>query len=410
MADIRQFQNIRGRDFDLLAVAAAERLLSARFGDIVRLDEYQQLDSQHNVWRCRTIKNAYHITSVILKQMSIDKRPPSAYESPMLIRFLNEWASLLFLRELPLQFAPRLYAAQRDAGLLVIQDLGEYPNLQAILLGDDRASAAQGLIWLGHYLGKLQVATIGRGVRFRMRQHALKAYSPYWDATRDLRPVLADLHQCLQTLRINPPFPFAEEVMEVEGQLFAPDPAYVFVHGDAAPHNFLYTPHGLVLFDFEYASYGHGLIDAVGARLAFPTAYWGRRSPPSLIQQIEAAYRAQLAQVIPQAESDQWFAQMIEYACAHWVLNKLLGMWYEYLKNRLRYGAAYDFQHPRRSPENLALFRQKMITLLLAFLDLETEYLPYTRRIIQQGHEVFLHIWPDLQPLPCYPSFDDSSA
>jgi hypothetical protein len=71
------------------------------------------------------------------------------------------------------------------------------------------------------------------------------------------------------------------------------------------------------LLDFEVAGYGHGLLDVVCARLTFPPAFGGRLSPPDIVRQLEAAYRAELVGRVPAIADDELFALAVAQASAH---------------------------------------------------------------------------------------------
>jgi len=130
---------------------AAERILSAAFGT-VRLDAGKPLDisdisDRSNLFRFQVLDGPMSApASVIVKRtvaMGDESDDPDRPGGPA-SRLFNEWASLLFFNEVvpdrPL--APRLFGGDRDAGILVMEDLGPVAGgLTDLLLGDDPVAA-----------------------------------------------------------------------------------------------------------------------------------------------------------------------------------------------------------------------------------------------------------------------------
>ena len=69
------------------------------------------------------------------------------------------------------------------------------------------------------------------------------------------------------------------------------------VHGDPCPDNVRLVSDRLRVYDFEYASIGHVLLDAAYLSVPFPTCWCVASLPPSLVTHTNAAYRKRLGVV-----------------------------------------------------------------------------------------------------------------
>jgi hypothetical protein len=212
----------------------------------------------------------------------------------------------------------------------------------------------------------------------------------------------------LDALDIVPAPAFFDAVSAVEAAVHDPaSPWRVLVHGDLGPHNVLLRSEGLVFLDFEFAHFGHGLVDAVGARLAFPQAFHGRCSHARAIRRLERAYRERLVTAVPEAGDDALFTTAIVQACAHWALSKLYGLWVVYLRERLAQGEAYDRQDGR-TPERVVAFLGKVVAYIRAFLTTAEDagQGSAVSTSLQQVVVALLTRWPSIAPLPMYPALE----
>jgi hypothetical protein len=67
------------------------------------------------------------------------------------------------------------------------------------------------------------------------------------------------------------------------------------VHGDACPDNVRFVDGRLRVFDFEWASFGHVLLDGVYPLVPFPTCWCVGDLPIDLADRAATAYRTRLA-------------------------------------------------------------------------------------------------------------------
>src|SRR5262245_53258595 len=133
--------------------ALIERLLSTRFGGRFRLGEGLALQGRTTVYRLPILEGpADAPSSVVVKRPPPDQPyDPAAtdFPSPASL-FFNHWAGLDFLGQVAADqpLAPRCYAGDRAAGVVVMEDLGQGQGIDDLLLGDDLAAAATALIEL----------------------------------------------------------------------------------------------------------------------------------------------------------------------------------------------------------------------------------------------------------------------
>ena len=168
----------------------AQELLTKSTGHSIRLINPQTLSDQNTVLRCQLEPAPPGISSsVILKQVTTTKFNNPDGPVGESHRFLNEWACLSFLSNLPgkSHYGPQLLASDREISLIILEDFGDHPTVQDILLGNNRDAAKKALNGIGTFLGQMQAATYGRVDEFTMEQFRLKAASPHSDSTIDFR-------------------------------------------------------------------------------------------------------------------------------------------------------------------------------------------------------------------------------
>ncbi|WP_433064846.1 hypothetical protein [Dactylosporangium sp. CS-033363] len=191
----------------------------------------------------------------------------------------REEAALRAVAELGV--APRLIAADQDAGVVVTSDLGTWPTLEDLLLGDDAEAAAQALVAFGTTVGRLHAGT------------ATDVGSPLpWPGAERWEDVEAACKELgLPDARVA-----AEDAAFIAAQFAAPGAYGVLAHNDLNPGNAVVTPDGVRLVDFEGAGHGHLGFDASFLHFPFPTysAHWAT-IPGHVTHEADRAYRAALA-------------------------------------------------------------------------------------------------------------------
>ena len=91
--------------------------------------------------------------SVVMKRRDPKTRPRS---------FGVELAALEYLNAMPVPVAPRLVAADAEAGILLMEDLGPGASLADALLGGDRERAQASLVAYAEALGAMHAWSMGR--------------------------------------------------------------------------------------------------------------------------------------------------------------------------------------------------------------------------------------------------------
>jgi hypothetical protein len=306
----------------------AERSLSASFGSVVRLDSAPALrgSDRSHVFRLSLLEGPSDApASVIVKRAAVgedETYDPAAgtYPAPAW-RLFNDWAGLQFLARVtpsdPL--APRLYGGDRNARLIVLEDLGTGETLDQVLLGADARAAGQGLVDLAALLGRMHALTIGRQSEFDHLRDTLgprdketEYYTYRWLATA--------LHDAIRDLTVTPAPGLDDELAALIETIKAPGPFLAYTHGDPCPGNDVRVGSRLRLLDFEFGDFRHALTDGVYGRILFPTCWCSNRVPPSVVMQMESSYRAILMQTCPAARDDLLFSRAVVTGCAYWAL------------------------------------------------------------------------------------------
>jgi hypothetical protein len=310
----------------------AERLLDQRFGGALRLELAPAPNggSQRSaLLRCQVLDGPSAApASVILKRLNL---PPgqaldTAAGGGSAQAFLNEWASLAFLTRLADEgadpIAPRLYSADRAAGLLVMEDLGQGESLVQPLLGGDRAAAEAALEAYFRTLGRLGALTHPRRAEYWQLREQIGPCDP------TMRPSLADEQAALErhlaaicaATGIEPAPGTAADLALAASFNAAPGPFAALSQSDTCPDNCVRAGEWMRLLDFEWGWVRNALNDGARARSNFPTCWCVHWLPPKTIRRAEAIYRAELASGCPAAADDALFNRELVKACASWAL------------------------------------------------------------------------------------------
>lgn len=298
------------------AIAAAEELLSQKWGTAIRLTPGEQtgLSNRSHVHRLRVAQRRADIPeTVILKQAALrqesDVYDPQAADGPA-SRHFNEWAGLQFLSEVcsdPLP-APSFFGGDREIGFVIIEDFGDGTRLDHLLLGQDAAAAERGVIALFQTIGRMHAQTVGQASRYLEIRTALGPAPSWvtnigeiseWDRQR--------MEYALERFGIEAHPAFFDELDAVWNRVRTPGPFTAYMHCDACPDNCHWVGNELRLLDFEGGHYGHLLNDAVYIHLPFPSCWCSNRLPEAEQEEAEAAYRAELIKGCPQAADDGLF-------------------------------------------------------------------------------------------------------
>lgn len=380
-------------------IAQTEDLLSNRFGCPLSLTSIRpiQVEGRFLLLRCQVEPSANETpTSVIIK--CINPNLPAHKRLEVAQTSSNEQAVLQMLTDLsgPHRHSPHYYAGDHLVGLLLLQDLGDYPTLQELLYGQNAQQAHAALVQYGRYLARMQLATRAQAKVYRANLQSVGAIMQ-WDVLGwDLRNYLPNLHGCLRTFQIEATTAFDEAIDEIARTMQEPGPFYALSHCDAGPHNIMVLPEQSILIDFESACFQHGFVDLVQARMAFPSAGLGRRSPQNVVAQMELAYREELVKGIPEVAEDQVFKRALVQACAQVLLTMIAESWQGNLSQWSVTAEVTPASHFRI---------QRLITFAHAFLQAAEAFqqLPYLHLIVQKLYDSALNRWPEVEILPHFP-------
>lgn len=199
--------------------------------------------------------------------------------------------------------APRLIAADDAAGVVIESDLGRWPTLESVLLGDDTVAAERAVVAFGTAMGRLHASTS------RLREtHAgiLESLgAPELGRDRFGQWPGVDRWDAVEAGAKALGFPDAttarDDVDFVRERLLAPSLA-ALVHTDLNPTNALITVDGVRLVDFEGAIFGHPGMDASFLHYPFPnySANWSTL-PPEVAHAADVAYREELQPLLGSA-------------------------------------------------------------------------------------------------------------
>lgn len=186
---------------------------------------------------------------------------------------------------------PRLLARDADLRLIVMEDLGDAPNLADLLLGGDERAARTALIeWAATY-GRLAARSVGR-------EAELETGGYPW-----VQENVAKFPSFLDSLEIAAPDGLSadlDRLAELDHDRFQ-----VFSPGDICPDNNLLTAQGLRPIDFEGAGFHSVFLDAAYTRMPFSSCWCVFRLPKTFALEAERAYRDEVVAGYPELADDK---------------------------------------------------------------------------------------------------------
>ncbi len=304
----------------------AADILSDHFGRAVQLGPGVRLRSSDraHVYRCPLVDGPPEAPgSVIVKCAA---RPYGATAAGAVDgNVWQDWAGmqLIALANSGDPLTPRCYGGQ-VSGVIVLEDLGDTSSLRDVMAGADSQCAEESLVSYLVSLGKLHACTHGHCAQFQEIRASLGSYDPERDwYPRRYAQLSQHFYDMVHHAQITAAPGVEGDLTTVVETLRAPGPFFTYIHGDPTPSNCLLVKAGPRLIDFEYAAYGHALLDGVQARMCFPSGPFVNRIPERIAQRAEAAYRAELARCCAAAADDMLFARAVAVACAYWAIGFL---------------------------------------------------------------------------------------
>jgi hypothetical protein len=229
---------------------------------------------------------------------------------------------------MPVPVAPRLVAADAQAGLLLMEDLGPGASLADALPDGDRERARADLVSYAEALGAMHAWSMGRPdelARRRARYAPHVPLSPAWlGAVGRGREAFIEAVAALG-LAVDG---VGAEIDEIFFLLNGPGYPGL-VHGDACPDNMRFRADGCRIFDFETSGWGPVVLDAAYLLAPFPSCWCFARLPAEAAAPALDAYRA-VVQAAGFELGPDWDAAMAA-AVAVWIVargplvNRVLG-------------------------------------------------------------------------------------
>jgi hypothetical protein len=377
---------------------AAERVLTQTWGHAVRLGQGTCLTApgrRNLILRCPVLSGRGP-ASLIVKKVHSEAASLHQADAWDVGRFVSDWAGAQFLSTVQAQasYSPRFYGGDREAGFILLEDLGAHASLVEPLLNGEEADAVQALLGYAACLGALHADTVGQEAGFRRLWQTLtaQAMSVAHDVERLAAQILL-LQRHVEHLGVRMEPAFLEEVATTLIALHIPGPFWAYCHGDPCPDNVVYTGAQVRLIDFECGRFGHALCDGTYGRMFFPTCWCANRLPSTVVTQMETVYRAALVPGCPAAADDRLFADALVAACGYWVLRTLV----QHLPQALDEDGHWG----------IASIRPRLVSRLEAFITTAEAHrrLPAMRGTAHRLLEVLHRLWPATCPLSLYPAF-----
>ncbi len=321
------------------SAASAQQILSSRFGGPVLLGNGTSFKASGRsiLFRFDVVDGPSALPRSIIVKRAIgrdnERFDPSSSQGSAVALF-NDWAGLEFLGRLtgdPL-LVPRCYGGDRNLGLFVMEDLGQIPRLDQILLGNDATAADTALIDMASVLARMHGLSASRRSDFVDLRDAL---GPRPDPLRP-EQVCAGFKAILQRLANHFGVDLGAAVLSDVDRLTAlfreDHPFWTYTHRDPCPDNWMLADQGIRLLDFEYGALGNSMLDGVFGRIHFPTCWCTNRIPEPVIGRMEQTYRNELVKHLPAAQDEALYARTFVEACALHTLETLR----QYLTSKVR--------------------------------------------------------------------------
>lgn len=318
-------------DFDIETAFLASEILEEAWSGPVRVAQGEILKSGRfaKVYRFTFAEApAGAPTSIVAKRILVRGGTGSRLEDQVgpQQRFRNECAGLSLLSgmEQTRSLAPSFIGSRQDAGIVVMDDVGDHVSLDQLLLGPDPDAAGKALLEMCVTLARLHAGTAGRRQAHERIASAVgpAVVSPAPDEQCKL--ILEATRGIAVTLGVKAPAGLDEEIQGLQPFLAGEGPFLGLLHNDACPDNFVTTDAGMKVWDFGFSSFGQFLVDGVYARMLFPSCWCVNRIPESVLHEMEIAYRQEVVTVIPEAADEQLYGQRVVEACAYLVTDMLL--------------------------------------------------------------------------------------
>lgn len=373
---------------------AIERLAKDAFGPQVSVTACRPLDGRdvggfytevhQHLLRCHLSGDTAPCTVIVkLRRPADDGRADPRY-------LRNDRAGLEFLTAIGSLAAPRFYAGDDDAGIVMMEDLGTGASVDSTLVGADPDAAHDALLAYARSLGRLHASTIGRADEFYEIRAALGPVDPLADrVTYGGAPVTATWSRLKEQLPQVPTTDGADsDITELVRLLADPGDYLALTNGDVCPQNCRLFGDHVRFLDFDGAAFRHAILDV--AYLWFPFVDCPCRAllPIEIRNSLLAAYRAEMAVL-----DDASFYVGLTAACAAKAIQRASG-WVSVQDTDATYGMGISK-------------RGWLLSTIQTFLDCAAqsgtllELAAWFARLSDLSRAQ----WPDAPESPLYPAF-----
>ena len=194
--------------------------------------------------------------------------------------------------------AARVTLTDDQAGVVVQSDLGTWPTLETVLLGNDSERAATAMVDFAQTIGRLHATTLGRRIDhdLALAEFGSADVTPGGGVGTGGARRWHVVEQACAELGFPDARAARDDIAFVRSQLEEPGRYTALVHNDLNPTDALVTDRGIRLVDFEGSGFGHIGVDASFLHYPFPhrSANWSVRPEP-VTEAADHTYRNALA-------------------------------------------------------------------------------------------------------------------
>jgi Ser/Thr protein kinase RdoA (MazF antagonist) len=359
-------------------MSAAESLLAEVHGTGVPVRAAEKIPGFDHVVRLRLADER----AVVLKRRRADDLDDRA------VGFAAELAALDFLNGMPGAVAPRLFGADDEAGILIMEDLGAGSSLADSLLGGDRRRAEADLVSYARALAAMHAWSIGRSGEFARawarRASGAPPPEPEWMGA------IASRKESFLAVMARLGLPVDRAGDDVDGlvSLLRGTVATGLVHGDPCPDNTHIVDGHCRIFDFESSGWGAVALDAAYLLAPFPSCWCFASLPAAVAEPALQAYRDEMAAASIDLGPD-WDAVMTA-AIAGWLVAR---------------GEALGRALDEDTEYGTTTMRPRFLTWLGSFIDAadRSGAVPRLRVLAAAAHQQLSRRWPETV-VPQYPA------
>jgi hypothetical protein len=299
-------------------VAAAEQVLSQRFGAPIRLAGAEDLggSGSSTVVRVRVASTPFSLPRTLVVKRYGPGQPGAVGDA-----FVQEAVSYQLFTALSAdeRMCPEMFAHDGAERLVVLEDLGRAPTLQDKLLGDDARAAERALLSWSRSLGRMHASTAGREADFDALSRRLglsRVTDPLASAGHQ---AFEELPELLATALGVVTSGAAHRRAQASSWLLDSHSHRAFSPSDASPDNNVITSKGVRFLDFEGGCWRDVLLDAGYLRVPFPSCWCSYTLPAGMTEAMVAAWRAEIRDVWPDLDDDGVLLPALLDAQLFWV-------------------------------------------------------------------------------------------